>query len=181
MRDHSSACVYTRGLCTPAASQHNIFDEENLSQIFLVLLTQAGYEPIGSLDLESDALPTEPPRHQVGGVLRQPNRNSWPGSSDQSDSEFNGQSLVFSFSVVRRLSSLCVKLIADKKNPKKTKTSNVGLLLFFVHQLNHHYCLLQGDRRQTGRAFRDRLEILSGSIVCMFEPNCAICVRFCSL
>ena len=30
---------------TPTASQHNIFDSQKLSQIFLVLLTQAGFEP----------------------------------------------------------------------------------------------------------------------------------------
>ena len=28
VRDHSCACVYTQGLCTPTASQHNIFDSE---------------------------------------------------------------------------------------------------------------------------------------------------------
>ena len=33
--DHSCACVYTRGLGTPTASQHNIFD----LKVFLVLLT----------------------------------------------------------------------------------------------------------------------------------------------
>ena len=37
------ALVYTRGLGTPTASQHNIFYSENLSQLFFVLLT--GFEP----------------------------------------------------------------------------------------------------------------------------------------
>ena len=39
IHDHSYACICTRGLGTPATSQHNIFDSEKLSQIFLVLLT----------------------------------------------------------------------------------------------------------------------------------------------
>ena len=30
VRDHSYACVYTRGLGIPTASQHNIFDSEKL-------------------------------------------------------------------------------------------------------------------------------------------------------
>ena len=46
VRNHSYACVciiiYKRGLGTPTASQHNIFDLEKLSQSFLVLLT--GFE-----------------------------------------------------------------------------------------------------------------------------------------
>ena len=38
--------AYTHGgLGTPTASQHNIFESENFSQIFLVPLTQAGFEP----------------------------------------------------------------------------------------------------------------------------------------
>ena len=63
VRDHSHACVYTRGLGTPTASQHNIFDSEKLSPIFLVLLTQTGIEPrvFGSQVRRS----TEPPRHEV--------------------------------------------------------------------------------------------------------------------
>ena len=55
--------VYThRGLGTPTASQHNIFDSEKLSQIFHVLQTQAGFEPtvFGS---SPDALPTDLPHH----------------------------------------------------------------------------------------------------------------------
>ena len=43
VRDHSCACVYTRGLGMPTASQHNIFDSEKLLQIFLVLMT--GFKP----------------------------------------------------------------------------------------------------------------------------------------
>ena len=31
VRDHSCACVYTRGLGTPATSQHNTFDSEKLT------------------------------------------------------------------------------------------------------------------------------------------------------
>ena len=31
IHDHSCACVYTWGLGTPAASQHNIFDSEKLT------------------------------------------------------------------------------------------------------------------------------------------------------
>ena len=50
-------CVYTRGLGTPT-SQHNVFDSEKLSQIFLLVLLN-----LGALDLESDALPIEPPCH----------------------------------------------------------------------------------------------------------------------
>ena len=31
VRDHSCVCLYTRGLGTPTASQHNIFDSEKLT------------------------------------------------------------------------------------------------------------------------------------------------------
>ena len=55
--------MYTqRGLGTPTSSQRNIFDSEKLSEMVLVLLTQADSN-LQSLDLESDALATEPPRH----------------------------------------------------------------------------------------------------------------------
>ena len=37
--------LYTRGLGTPTASQHNVFDSEKVSHRVLVLLTQAGFEP----------------------------------------------------------------------------------------------------------------------------------------
>ena len=40
---HFNACVHTWGLGTLTASQHNIFDSEKLSQIFLVLKT--GFKP----------------------------------------------------------------------------------------------------------------------------------------
>ena len=43
VRDHSYACVYTRGLGTPTTRQHNIFDSEKLQQLLLVVLT--GFEP----------------------------------------------------------------------------------------------------------------------------------------
>ena len=63
LRDHSYVCVYTRGLGTPTASQYNIFDPEKLSQMFLVLLIDSGgIRTSGLFDLESDTLPTEPPR-----------------------------------------------------------------------------------------------------------------------
>ena len=54
--------TYTHGgLGTPTASQHNLFDLEKL-KLFLVLLT--GFEP-STLDLQSDALTTEPTHHPV--------------------------------------------------------------------------------------------------------------------
>ena len=46
------------GLSTPTASQHNVFDSEKL-KIFLCSWRGSN---IGSLDLESDALPIESPR-----------------------------------------------------------------------------------------------------------------------
>ena len=47
VRDHSYACVYTRGLGTPIANQHNAFDSEKLSQFIVSCApdTQAGFEP----------------------------------------------------------------------------------------------------------------------------------------
>ena len=45
VRDYSYACVFTRGLGTPTASQHNVLDLEKLSQFVIVLLTLAGFEP----------------------------------------------------------------------------------------------------------------------------------------
>ena len=38
VRDHSYAGVYTRGLCSPTVSQHNIFDSEKLVKLLFVLL-----------------------------------------------------------------------------------------------------------------------------------------------
>ena len=64
VRDLPYAFVYTRELGTPTASQH-IFDSENLSQFVLVLMSRSGgirTSPV-FLDTESDAVPTEPPRH----------------------------------------------------------------------------------------------------------------------
>ena len=43
VRDQSYVCLYTRGLGTSIASQHNIFYSEKLTNLFLVLLT--GFEP----------------------------------------------------------------------------------------------------------------------------------------
>ena len=62
VRDYSYACV-TRGVehTDSESAQHFFFEKlTNLS----VLVTQAGFEPpnLRSLDIESDALPTEPPR-----------------------------------------------------------------------------------------------------------------------
>ena len=62
--DDSYACVYTRGLGTPTTSQYNIFYSEKLSNLFLMLLTGPGSN-LRSLDLESDALPTEPPHQKL--------------------------------------------------------------------------------------------------------------------
>ena len=63
VHDHSYACVCTQGLGTCTQQRvSTTFLTEKLSQIVLVLLIQAGFN-LGSLDLKSDALPTEPPRH----------------------------------------------------------------------------------------------------------------------
>ena len=43
VHDHSYACIYTQRLGTQTMSQHNIFDSEKLSQIFVMLLI--GFEP----------------------------------------------------------------------------------------------------------------------------------------
>ena len=48
VRDHSYVRTYTRSLGTPTTSQHNIFDSEKLSQIFLVLPTGLSLQVIGS-------------------------------------------------------------------------------------------------------------------------------------
>ena len=55
--------MYTRGLGTPTASQHSMFYSENLSHFFLMCSWCRRGWNLRSLDLESDALPTEPPRH----------------------------------------------------------------------------------------------------------------------
>ena len=62
LRDHYYAYVYTRGLGTSTASQHNICDSENLSQRFLAFLAGSS---LWSLDLESDVLIIEPPRPEA--------------------------------------------------------------------------------------------------------------------
>ena len=49
---------------TPTASQHNILDSEKLSQMF-------------PLDVESDALPIEPPRHPMLMVMLALAVTSW--------------------------------------------------------------------------------------------------------
>ena len=63
VREHAYACVYTRGFDTPTASHHNIFDLEKWSQFFLLCSWRRRGSNLGSLDLESDTLPTEPPLH----------------------------------------------------------------------------------------------------------------------
>ena len=62
VRDHSYACVYTRGFGTSTTSQHNILTRKKLSRIVLVLRT--GFEP-RVLVSRVDAVPIEPPRHPV--------------------------------------------------------------------------------------------------------------------
>ena len=53
--------AYT-GVGHTTASQHKLFDSEKLTQVFLVLLT--GFDPLTrALDLQSNALTTEPTRH----------------------------------------------------------------------------------------------------------------------
>ena len=59
VRDHSYAWAYTQGLGTPTASQRNIFDSEK--HIFFLCSLRGSN--LGSLVLESDAVPTEPPCH----------------------------------------------------------------------------------------------------------------------
>ena len=66
VRDQSYACVYTRGLGTATTSQHNVFDSKQLFFLFKLLCSWRGSN-LGSLDLESDATPIEPPRHPKMG------------------------------------------------------------------------------------------------------------------
>ena len=54
IRDHSFACVCTRGLGTPTTSQHNIFDSGKTLTHFSCV--PDGVRNLGSLDLESDAV-----------------------------------------------------------------------------------------------------------------------------
>ena len=69
--------TYTHGgLGTPTSSQHICFDSEKLSPIFSCAPDWAGRgSNLGSLDLESHALPIEPPRQSSincpGPLLRQ--------------------------------------------------------------------------------------------------------------
>ena len=60
---HSYTCVYTREFGTPTANQHNIFDSEKIALFFSRVPDTDGSSNLGSLNLESDALTTEPPRH----------------------------------------------------------------------------------------------------------------------
>ena len=63
IHDHFYVCVYTQGLGTPTASQHNIFDSGKLSHIFLLLPTGFKLGSMISYNLESDTLPIESPVH----------------------------------------------------------------------------------------------------------------------
>ena len=67
VRAHSYACVYTRGVWgTPTAIQHNIFWLGKT----LTNCAPDGVRTSGQLNLQSDALPIEPPRHpQIQAVL----------------------------------------------------------------------------------------------------------------
>ena len=65
VRDHSYACVYTRGWGTPTASQHNIFDSEKLSILCVCSGRGSNLGSWNPLDLEADALPIESPRHPI--------------------------------------------------------------------------------------------------------------------
>ena len=59
----SYACVHTRGWCTPTTSKHNIFDSDKLFWFLYCAPDRGPVRTSGLMDLESDALPTEPPRH----------------------------------------------------------------------------------------------------------------------
>ena len=56
----SYAWIYTRGLGTPTASQHNLFDWKKTQRFFLCSWRDSNPRP---LDLQCSALTTEPPRH----------------------------------------------------------------------------------------------------------------------
>ena len=58
VRDHSYACVYTRGLGTPTASQHNIFDSGKTLTNFSCAADARGIRTPWSFDLDSDAIPS---------------------------------------------------------------------------------------------------------------------------
>ena len=60
------ACVYTQWLGTPKMSQYNIFDSEKLTNFLYAQFLLCSWR--GSnlrSDLDSDALPIEPPRHPI--------------------------------------------------------------------------------------------------------------------
>ena len=58
--------AYTHG---GTANQHNMFGSEKLSQIVSCAPDAAGVRTLGlNLDLEFDAIPTEPPRHPTQGL-----------------------------------------------------------------------------------------------------------------
>ena len=79
VRGHACACVYTQGLGTPtAACQHNIFYSEKLQKKFLCSWRDSNLRP---LDLESHALPIEPPRPRSLAHTRTHSRFSLSTSS----------------------------------------------------------------------------------------------------
>ena len=66
VRDHSCVHVYTWGLGTLTAIQHSIFDSEKFTFFFFLCSWQDSN--LGPLDLQSNALPIEPPHTcSIGG------------------------------------------------------------------------------------------------------------------
>ena len=59
-----SSCLFCLWLGTPTASQNNILTRTNSHRYVVYFCGRRGSN-LGSLDLESDALPTEPSRHPV--------------------------------------------------------------------------------------------------------------------
>ena len=62
--------IHTGGWAHPTASQHNIFDSGKTLTNFSCAPDADGGSNLGSLDLESDALTTEPPRHPHSTEVR---------------------------------------------------------------------------------------------------------------
>ena len=81
VHDNFCVCVYTQGLGTPTASQHNIFDSKKLTKFFL-----CSWRDIRSYRNLSLTLPIDPPHHcwcqQIlwfgeGGEMKPKWRASW--------------------------------------------------------------------------------------------------------
>ena len=90
------------GWGTPTASQHKIFGSEKIHKLFLCSWRRLGSN-LRSLDLKSDALPTEPPRHpgkrraegkrsEGGAHLLQPAHTSRPPSASPPVAPFGTRS-----------------------------------------------------------------------------------------